>query len=108
MARRANQNTIPDPELVEEQAPPLVGGSEGIPPDMATTISEPGKVSAVGYQVRDPSIEVVIAKRYKVLRESRFVSGGYVGVMRAGKIIDDAQYNIAAVKAQGVPLEELV
>ena len=111
MARRANQtSTAPDsldPEAVESQAPPMVGGAEGVPEDMETRIPEPGKVSASVYKAPDPNVELKTAKQYRVLRDSRFVAHGSIGLMRVGKVIDDNQYDIAAVKAQGVPLEEI-
>lgn len=56
-----------------------------------------------------PVIEIPVVKvtKYRVASERAYVEGGFRHILRAGAVVDDASRDIAALRKQGVHLEEL-
>jgi len=52
-------------------------------------------------------VEPPVARRYKVTKGGRTADNGLPQNLTTGKVISDVQYNIEALIAQGIELEEL-
>lgn len=46
-------------------------------------------------------------RKYQVMNGGKIVHRGAITLMRPGKVVDEAQYNVEQLKEQGIKLEEL-
>lgn len=92
--------TTPEQEH-ERSLPPLVQSPDGRLPTFA------GVDLAVGPEtiVREEPQRVV--KRFEVQRDGMFMCGGHRVSLRAGKVIDDANYDVATLAQQGLVAREV-
>lgn len=86
----------PDEER-ERSLPPLVKSLDGRMPEVETAVRQPEPAA--------PAPRVV--RRYEVQRDGMFMAGGHRVSLRAGKVIDDANYDVASLAQQGLVAREV-
>lgn len=89
--------------------PFVMGGASGAPDkDSNPTIplAQPEPVRKAP-EAEAPAEPVPPVKRYQVLQDRRILHGGSMTVLKAGKVIDEQNYRIDSLTAQGVQLREL-
>lgn len=100
---------VPMTETVNPHAPPAVQsvsaktGTPGLPSNAKTTLGEgPGDKTA--FTGEGPVVEY---KRYRVENGGYLMFAGVRSAIRSGKIVDDRNYDIKRLRAQGFKLTEL-
>lgn len=86
--------------------PPMRGGSAGVIPSQAPKLAhQMGHV--VASAVRPERAGAPVARKYRVLNGGYIVERGFRVAMPAGKVIEDTQYDIEALRTQGIVLDDL-
>jgi hypothetical protein len=113
MARRVpDQNQNPQTPEAQPSAEGIPGGSAGIIPDAAATITDPAQASAHAEIPEDaPTIEV---KKYRVENDAPAGKTGFpvlldgcLSHLPKGKIVSENAYDIAKLESQGVVLKQV-
>lgn len=112
MARRVNPANGPTETTEHEDATPLEGGSAGVLENAITEVGGgAGKVTASAATSPDPERPSPVTKKYEVFGAGpagKFVLlNGYKSLMRDGKVIDEAHWDVRALTEQGVSLREI-
>lgn len=110
MARRVNPAEGKTETTEHDEQTPMTGGSPGVPAEATRSAALPGHAAASAQAAPDadapPPPEV---KRYTVEAGSprQVIYAGYPVMLPAGKVIDDANYDVEGLRKQGVRLRPL-
>jgi hypothetical protein len=97
-----NRPNVPGQPDVATQVGPA-GGAPGLPPSPNHIL--PGPLPVVGsFSGRPPGPK---PKKFRIMNGGFLVQGGVRVVIRAGKEVDETQYNLRFLKSQGFRLEEV-
>jgi len=105
MARRV-PTQVEVAEESQENAPSMPGGAPGVEPEA----NKPASHLAAQFQPPDPE-ELAKLPRPKVFRVTnggRFVQSGMPVQIRVGSRVSEATHDLAALKQQGIHLEEIL
>lgn len=89
---------------------PTQGGASGIIENAETRIHYAGEATSSARQV-EPNPEAPpppVPRRWRVTQDRPVVLDGARTYMRAGKEVDDLNYNVDQLRQQGVPMEEIL
>lgn len=108
MARKKKEQL--DAETASAEDAPEVSVEEaGVIEDVDTTTKlvkpEPKKPERVPEAPAAPAEPPPVPKRYEVVRGGKIMHRRLPTFLRPGKVIDEREYNIAQVEAQGVALK---
>lgn len=105
MARKTRKVVEDDvessPYETSAASPVEVVPADDLPPMVDPT---PSRGSAVAREAT-PEVEVEV-RRYRVMQTARFMVRGNLTLLRAGKVVDERQYDIDALLSQGAQLVE--
>lgn len=94
--------------LVTAGKAPQMGGMPGLPMTGVETRITYGNGNVVGSAVTGHNANVNVPfKRYRVLNGGWLMDNGVRTALRAGKIVDERNYNIQRLYGQGFKLEEV-
>ena len=97
-------------EGAEMPVAPMVGGTDGVTPDLAGAIKEisfPGETKATALRPLE-DLPVEVPKSYRVMNGGSITVAGMRYRMPAGKVVDDRQFDLVQLRHQGIVLEEIV
>lgn len=109
MARKRIKTEVEEAtnEMAESFATPTELGDEDVP-----LVNEaPVMPSAVTREPTAPKAAEVIApmvRRYQLQYPGRFMVRGFCVTLKAGKVLDEQNYDIASLRSQGAALIEVV
>jgi len=106
MARKVAGATA---ETAEEKLTEFLATDDAEVKEAETAPAEEAPVAAAAPPVEEKPVRVIPAPAasYRVLRDHGVLIDSCRVVLRAGKVIDPANYNIELLKSQGVPLEQV-
>lgn len=112
MARRVNPAEGKNETAEHEDPTPMAGGSAGVPAEVTKAPTHPGHVSGAAAGAPNPDAPPSPpVKRYMVEgagpNGKHLLISGYKALFKDGKIVDDVNYDIEALKQQGLRLRPL-
>lgn len=93
-----------DPPAPTHNAPKVAGGASGVPMGQADVMLSPPPQPGAMMGKRPPGPK---PKRYRVVNGGYIVFNGARTVLRAGKEIDETQYDLVMLERQGIILKAL-
>lgn len=112
MARRANPAAGATATAEHEEQTPMEGGSAGIPAEPHKASFIPGEATATSARAPDPEAPPSpTVNRYMVENAGHMgkhvLMNGYKSLFKDGKVVDDLNYDIEALRQQGVKLRPI-
>ena len=94
-------------EQVQADKAPMLGGTPGVmaEPVMAVVAGGPQIAPPKPFEKRASD---VVTKQYRVTEQKTIMAGGFLTVMKVGKVVNDTCYDMELLRRQGLALVEVV
>lgn len=105
MARKPREENQQNQQFAEYNYSANTSSTEMI--DNSAELIDPAPVGGSAVEEREAKIaEVSMPKQYRVLQDVLVMNRGARTLLRAGKVIDEANYDLEQLASQGVRVEE--